>query len=211
VPNISRVIYAVTPDLVISENVAIVGSAGKLKNTEYGELIDQFDDVVRFNRAPTEGYEELVGGKTTLRVTNNHVFNNNQEDPTKWTKQPRYFIRDLRNTRVLYIGPDYEPWFNRAQNVHESVDAYLYSYEAGSVLKECVDLKSDKNLTVGMGFISLCVYSGITPHLFGFSTDPADPRDHYWEDRPPAGPCHDISEEKKVLIKLASEGRIILH
>jgi hypothetical protein len=199
----------VHPTLIVSDSVAIVGSAGKLKNTEHGALIDSFEDVVRFNRAPTEGYEELVGCRETLRVTNNHVFNNNQEDPDIWTHQPRYFVKNLRDTRVLYFASDWAPWYNRGENIHESVDAFLFDYEKVGEIKKLLSLSNQ--VTVGIGFVGLCISVGIVPHLFGFSTSPDDPRDHYWEDRPPAGPCHDIPGESRTLLRLAKEGKVVLY
>ena len=45
----------VTPDLVLNKNIALVGSSGQLKEQHYGEVIDSFDEVARFNRAPTSG------------------------------------------------------------------------------------------------------------------------------------------------------------
>jgi hypothetical protein len=41
-----------------------------------GKEIDQHDMVLRFNSAPTHGFERLVGSKTTHRITNtqNWVF-----------------------------------------------------------------------------------------------------------------------------------------
>ena len=68
------IIQHVEPELNASENIAVVASSPRLLTTEYGEFIDSFDDVVRFNRAPTDGYEKHVGAKTTIRVANNHVF-----------------------------------------------------------------------------------------------------------------------------------------
>ncbi len=35
-----------------------------------GSEIDQHDMVLRFNSAPTKGFEKLVGSKTTHRITN---------------------------------------------------------------------------------------------------------------------------------------------
>ena len=36
-------------------------------------ITDKHDMVVRFNHAPTEGYETDVGTKTTLRIVNSQV------------------------------------------------------------------------------------------------------------------------------------------
>ena len=72
-----KTIECVIPNLLLHHNVAIIGSSARLLQDPVGEQIDQYNEVVRFNRAPTDGYEEYVGAKTTLRVTNNHVFNNN--------------------------------------------------------------------------------------------------------------------------------------
>lgn len=49
---------------------AVVGSSGALGKYKYGKLIDKFGTVFRFNRAPTIGYEDIVGSKTTFRIQN---------------------------------------------------------------------------------------------------------------------------------------------
>tara|TARA_R110002074_G_scaffold390619_1_gene574645 strand:- start:3265 stop:3891 length:627 start_codon:yes stop_codon:yes gene_type:complete len=201
----------IAPQLNISENVAIIGSAGNLRDSSNGELIDQFEDVIRFNRAPVKGYESDVGSKTTLRVTNNHVFNNNDSDPAIWSSQPRHFIKNLRDTRILYFAPDYAPWLDKDKNIHSSIDAYVFDYDAHAGMKKVISYQSDRNLTVGMGFITLCLLAGIKPHLFGFSINSLDPRDHYWEKRPPASETHSVSEEKKILTELKSTGIITVH
>ena len=199
----------VTPLFPVSNSVAIVGSAGKLKNSDHGALIDSFDTVVRFNRAPTNTFEADVGYKTTLRVSNNHVFKNHREDPKVWPDQPQYFIKNLRNTKILYFASDAIPWQNRDKNTHESVETFLFDYSKVGVLRKPLNLK--KQITVGLGFVALCVETGIVPHLFGFSTSPGDLRDHYWEPRPEAGPYHDVSAESLSLLSLSDQGKIILH
>ena len=50
----------INPTIKINENVAIVGSSKNLLNSTYGEEINQFDDVIRFNRAPVNGFENFV-------------------------------------------------------------------------------------------------------------------------------------------------------
>ncbi|XP_011194502.1 beta-galactoside alpha-2,6-sialyltransferase 2 [Zeugodacus cucurbitae] len=52
---------------------AIVSSAGSLSGAKLGRFIDSHDIVMRFNDAPTIGYEVDVGSKTTIRVLNSQV------------------------------------------------------------------------------------------------------------------------------------------
>ena len=42
------------PQLKMSDSVAVVGSAATLLDNEYGPEINQFEEVVRFNRAPKD-------------------------------------------------------------------------------------------------------------------------------------------------------------
>ncbi|KAK3263831.1 hypothetical protein CYMTET_27392 [Cymbomonas tetramitiformis] len=49
---------------------AVVGNSGVLLQSKYGSEIDEHDVVVRLNQAPTQGYEEIVGRKTTIRLLN---------------------------------------------------------------------------------------------------------------------------------------------
>uniref|UniRef100_A0ABK9NGB0 beta-galactoside alpha-(2,6)-sialyltransferase n=1 Tax=Glossina morsitans morsitans TaxID=37546 RepID=A0ABK9NGB0_GLOMM len=52
---------------------AIVSSAGSMAGSKLGRFIDTHDIVMRFNHAPTRGYETDVGSKTTIRVVNSQV------------------------------------------------------------------------------------------------------------------------------------------
>ena len=49
---------------------AVVGSSGALLHDRLGAEIDSHDVVVRFNDAPTDGYEPIVGGKSSIRLLN---------------------------------------------------------------------------------------------------------------------------------------------
>ena len=59
------------PDLLPLNTCAVVGSSGNIENNKnYGKDIDSHDVVIRFNDAPTVGYESVVGAKTTIRIQN---------------------------------------------------------------------------------------------------------------------------------------------
>lgn len=52
------------------DTCAVIGSSGAVKGLQLGAEIDAHDAVIRFNEAPTKGYEKWVGSKTTLRIQN---------------------------------------------------------------------------------------------------------------------------------------------
>jgi len=65
---------------VFFETCAVVGSSGAMLSAERGTEIDQHDMVMRFNNAPTAGFQLFVGNKTTHRVANSANFNWRESD-----------------------------------------------------------------------------------------------------------------------------------
>eukprot|EP00242_Pyramimonas_sp_CCMP2087_P009165 CAMPEP_0198205512 /NCGR_PEP_ID=MMETSP1445-20131203/9058_1 /TAXON_ID=36898 /ORGANISM="Pyramimonas sp., Strain CCMP2087" /LENGTH=556 /DNA_ID=CAMNT_0043877847 /DNA_START=476 /DNA_END=2146 /DNA_ORIENTATION=- len=65
---------------------AIVGNAGHLRLTEFGDSVDSHDVVIRLNAAPTVGYEKYVGTKTHVRVLNNALAKELTDRVNKWSK-----------------------------------------------------------------------------------------------------------------------------
>jgi len=194
--------------LKLSPSIAIVGSSDLLIGTDFGKEIDSFSEVVRFNRAPTIGYEEDVGSKSTMRVTNNHVFEGVKLDSSDWPNQPPDFIRNLRDTRVCYFGPDLGPWNRRHERAHSSCELYRFKYEKMVHLKKSFDYHG-KNFTVGVGFVCVCVASGLVPCLYGFDLENRY-RGHYYEAPPPPSKCHDRNSEQILLKKMLDDGRIVV-
>ncbi|KAK4753750.1 hypothetical protein SAY87_001854 [Trapa incisa] len=52
---------------------AVVGNSGILLNTDYGNLIDSHEAVIRLNNALISNYEAQVGSKTTISFVNSNI------------------------------------------------------------------------------------------------------------------------------------------
>ncbi|XP_068586985.1 beta-galactoside alpha-2,6-sialyltransferase 2-like isoform X2 [Cebidichthys violaceus] len=55
------------------QRCAVVTSAAAVLNSSLGGEIDSHDAVLRFNAAPTRGFERDVGNKTTIRIINSQI------------------------------------------------------------------------------------------------------------------------------------------
>ena len=54
--------------MLLLVNSAVVGTSGNLLYYHSGASIDSHDAVFRFNAATTQGFEDFVGSKTTVRA-----------------------------------------------------------------------------------------------------------------------------------------------
>ncbi|KAA0716020.1 Beta-galactoside alpha-2,6-sialyltransferase 2 [Triplophysa tibetana] len=79
---------------------AVVSSAGAMLYSRLGKEIDSHDAVLRFNTAPTNGFERDVGNKTTIRIINSQWYTNPDynlfapyvEHRTHFPAQPFYIL-----------------------------------------------------------------------------------------------------------------------
>lgn len=191
------------PNLWINDEILIVGSSNSLLNN-YGDLIDSYDFICRFNRAPVLKYEKHVGNKTDLRVLNNHVFENIKVG-SEYSNQPTEFISSLKNTNILRIGPGKFSKKFVLKFKFKNNKVFNFEYKRIETLKKEVDFLSDKNMSVGAIIISLCIISGIKVNIIGFDIEEKQ-ISHYWENRPKTmSSGHDFSIEKKWLKSLVDK------
>jgi hypothetical protein len=208
----SKQLVHVTPNLFLSSSTALIGSSAKLTNTELGKHIDSFENVVRFNRAVTKNFEKSVGEKTTLRVVNNHVFDNVDISDKGYSNSPKNFVKKLKRQNILYIGPHEGPWERRKNNSHKSNKLYKYEYSSIEKVKSILNIEQKENMQIGTIMIGLCILSGIKPHLFGFDLEDV-PRTHYYQSRPVTENTinHNPSNERKALRKLVKNESISIN
>ncbi|XP_051752081.1 beta-galactoside alpha-2,6-sialyltransferase 2b isoform X2 [Ctenopharyngodon idella] len=107
---------------------AVVTSAGAILNSSLGLEIDSHDAVLRFNAAPSKGFERDVGSKTTIRIMNSQILANRQhkfnssllyKNITLVAWDPAPYNIDLKK---WYQHPDYDlftPYVTHRKNFPE--------------------------------------------------------------------------------------------
>lgn len=186
---------------------AVVGNSGNLKGSHYGRLIDFHDIVIRMNHAPTKGYEEDVGAKTT-----HHVM------------YPESAV-NVANTTRLVLFPfkikDLE-WllntFKTDENGHISqkrANKDLVMIINPAFMKYShLEWLHKKGRYPSTGFMTLILSMQMCDEisLFGFGADSDGNWDHYFEilrnKRLRTGP-HPGNEEWKVIESLVQNQKIV--
>ncbi|XP_030061582.1 alpha-N-acetylgalactosaminide alpha-2,6-sialyltransferase 3 [Microcaecilia unicolor] len=107
---------------------AIVSNSGQMSGQRVGNDIDQSSCVWRMNNAPTKGYEEDVGRRTSIRVVSH-------TSVPLLLKNPGYFFKETNSTLYVIWGP--------FRNMRTDGNGFVYN-----LLKKAVDSYTDAKIYV---------------------------------------------------------------
>lgn len=196
----------------MEERTIIIGSSNVVLENELGKVIDSFDNVVRFNRAPTEGFEQYVGSKTTTRFVNTHVSTNQPKDgedlkfipllknqiicgDTKKTDEDFYRVFD-KSCRYIQV--------NRKANYEKFKTMFLPNTNIQ------IEEKEGREPSVGLNAICYYLNEGIKPTIYGFHLHDLNRKvsPHYWKEKKVVGSCHNFTHERKLINELVKNNFI---
>nr|XP_060623918.1 beta-galactoside alpha-2,6-sialyltransferase 1 [Anolis sagrei ordinatus] len=105
---------------------AVVSSAGSMKSSQLGMVIDSHDAVLRFNGAPVRGFHFDVGEKTTIRLVNSQLITVEEK---RFLTDPQYNL----GTLILWDPAPYhssiEEWYKKPDyNFYGSFKNYRKKY-----------------------------------------------------------------------------------
>lgn len=189
-----------TPKLKISNSVAVVFSAPCIEDYYWGQIIDKFTDVVRFNafRLGHE-YEMYVGTKTTIWATYDMNYNKN------WLHPENHAVFD-QLCRIYQNMPKIN--CSGEATAPRQFKGYSLSKQLLVEIKKTVE-----NPSAGFQIISLLVASGVRPHLFGFERKASETYRNYYSDRihTNSAAVHNWRKEKEEIARLEKNGLITIY
>ena len=207
-----------------SKKIAVIGSSKIILRKNHNKTIDQFCEVVRFNRAILKNYEKYVGNKTHTFCINNAVFCCSPAKNRKW-KIDTNFARKIKNKKIFVISPwrikkktkklfssrfnDY--FFCDSLLLNKFIFIFFFRYpKIFSILLFILILKN-KFLSVGLFYILLAVIFKKKPYIYGFDlNENMNSRSHYWENisHIKVNKQHSYDYEKKILFELQKNNLI---
>lgn len=203
--------------IAVGDSCAIVGNSGILNDSGHGKDIDSHDYVVRFNAAPTEGYEKDVGERTTHRFLNVLMQRGGSLDHT--TNTPKHFIEEIED-EVVFLKSTRNSIQDRAKarisqscDILPIVNSYQRFYK--EVIKKYLD-NSYRTGNLSLGIQGALIFLPLVNKLdlYGFTaySDNDISKYHYWEDftKDITGP-HDYNRELNILEELDEIYGVTVH
>jgi hypothetical protein len=196
-------------NLPSTSKVCLVGNSGLMKTKEWGVEIDDYDVVVRFNHAPTDGYENYVGSKTTIRLVNGHCFGGTtkvERNPSANSK----FLPTLPAQDIICKTWNVEEFM---LGVFNNVNKHNLFFINPQFIMEASKYTPGQEPTAGFVMLMLLLskFSNISMYGFTFWEDGYDY--HYFEKVPLAANDlgHDFNSERDIIQQLSNDNKIKIH
>ncbi|XP_042321573.1 uncharacterized protein C20orf173 homolog [Sceloporus undulatus] len=203
-------------DIAQCGTCAVVGNSGRLRGSKFGEKIDSHHFVLRINTAPTAGFEEDVGTRTTHHfmypesAMNLHsgvhlVLVPFKPLDLKWLasafssgeiqhtyRRVKQFIQADKN-KVLIINPAFLKYIQDKWTKHHG-----------------------RYPSTGFTALIFAIHTCTQVSVFGFGADSDGNWHHYWEKNHYAGAfrktgVHDANFELGLIERLATEGKVLFY
>ena len=176
------------------KSLVFVGNAPSLKGQCLGSWIDSHDIVVRFNVCPVAGYEEDVGSRTTILVTN--PYPEDREKPSLLGVEYQVILVIAPQTRRGSLA-EFENWAGNANVLFTYVPDI---YRIGKI---------DRRAGLTTGTYSLQLLPRLLRPSFvsitGFTMFMGNTLFHYFSASRPKGlKAHDVKSEAKIFIKICN-------
>ncbi|XP_070811954.1 alpha-N-acetyl-neuraminyl-2,3-beta-galactosyl-1,3-N-acetyl-galactosaminide alpha-2,6-sialyltransferase [Pituophis catenifer annectens] len=136
---------------------AVVSSSGQMLGSRSGKEIDAKDCVLRMNQAPTQGYEEDVGSRSTLRVVSHTSI------PLLLRNQSYFFKQSCDTTYIIWgpprlmsrekIGLVYRT-LAKIKEMYPAVRLYTLTEQTMARCDELFQLETGKNRMKSGSFLS---------------------------------------------------------
>ena len=154
-----------------------------------GQIIDAHDEVFRFNNAPTQGYEEHVGSRTTYMVLHNRVSHATPLSPAAYWSRHRDGWRDgNRTTLPVVLDGDFAKSALFASQANGPQPWLVLSGHGCAMPQYIFRRETWMACSTGMALIHFLLRDrevfGCNVTLFGLSDTAAN--FHYYERPPPA-------------------------
>ncbi|XP_013867104.1 beta-galactoside alpha-2,6-sialyltransferase 2 [Austrofundulus limnaeus] len=199
---------------------AVVTSAGAMLRSRLGKEIDSHDAVLRFNSAPTDGYERDVGNTTTIRIINSQILANptyqfNTSSIYKnvtlvaWDPTP-YSV----NLHKWYTSPDYDlfgPYVDH-RKVHPDQPFYILHPSYVWKLWDLIQSNTQENIQPNppsSGFIGILLMMALCEqvHVYEYipsmrQTDLCHYHERYYDAACTLGAYHPLLYEKSLIQRI---------
>ncbi|XP_072371498.1 ST3 beta-galactoside alpha-2,3-sialyltransferase 8 isoform X1 [Scyliorhinus torazame] len=195
---------------------AVVGNSGNLKGSNYGELIDSQDFVIRMNGAVTTGYEADVGKKTT----HHFMYPESAKDlesnvhlvlvPFK-PQDLLWFMNVLSNRKNILMYRRVKSYIKADRDKISIFHPTFFKYVHDEWTEHHGRYPSTGMLALIFG-LHICDQLSV----FGYGVDKDGNWHHYWENNRLAGAfhitgVHNATCETRIISHLAEIGKIQLY